>query len=365
MKIGIDCRLYQETGVGRYVRNLIKNLQVLDKKNKYVLFVLSKDRDEILKQVDNENFRIVKADIKWHTLSEQLRFPQILNKENLDLMHFPYFSVPVYYRRPFVVTIHDLIVDHFSTGKASTLPSYIYSLKLYSYKFVLKQAAKNAKKIIAVSQATKNEIIDHLKINEHKIEVTYEGVDRQIANSLVPDKLQNKKYFLYVGNAYPHKNLNRLLQAYKTLKQNVYLVLVVKKDYFYERLKRKANDLNLSERVIFLHDIKDGELSGLYRKAIALVFPSLMEGFGLPVLEAMANNCLVLASDIPSLKEICLDSAIYFNPHDIQDIAEKMNEACLGGYSGKKENALERSKSFSFEKMAKETIKIYESCFSL
>jgi glycosyltransferase involved in cell wall biosynthesis len=348
MKIGIDCRLYQETGVGRYVRNLIKNLQVLDKKNKYVLFVLSKDRDEILKQVDNENFRIVKADIKWHTLSEQLRFPQILNKENLDLMHFPYFSVPVYYRRPFVVTIHDLIVDHFSTGKASTLPSY-----------------KNAKKIIAVSQATKNEIIDHLKINEHKIEVTYEGVDRQIANSLVPDKLQNKKYFLYVGNAYPHKNLNRLLQAYKTLKQNVYLVLVVKKDYFYERLKRKANDLNLSERVIFLHDIKDGELSGLYRKAIALVFPSLMEGFGLPVLEAMANNCLVLASDIPSLKEICLDSAIYFNPHDIQDIAEKMNEACLGGYSGKKENALERSKSFSFEKMAKETIKIYESCFSL
>jgi glycosyltransferase involved in cell wall biosynthesis len=155
------------------------------------------------------------------------------------------------------------------------------------------------------------------------------------------------------------------LRAFKTIKSDVNLVLVVKRDYFYQRLKQKVDDLSLSGKVIFLHDIKDEELSALYRNAIALVFPSLMEGFGLPVLEAMANNCLVLTSDIPSLKEICVDGAVYFNPYAIQDMAEKMNKACLSEYPGKKEKALERSKTFSWEKMARETIKVYESCFSL
>ena len=365
MKIGIDCRLYQETGIGRYIRNLIKNLEISDKKNNYILFVLSKDVDKL--NIQNPKFKIVKTDIKWHTLSEQLRLPQILNKENLDLMHFPYFSVPIYYKRPFVVTIHDLIINHFSTGKASTLPPLIYKLKLSSYKLVLNQAVRNAKKIIAVSNSTKTEITDHLKINADKITVIYEGIDPLVINSKskLPDILRNKKYFLYVGNAYPHKNLDRLLRAFKTIKPDVNLALVVKKDYFYRRLKQKVDDLSLSGKVIFLHDIKDEELSALYRNAIALVFPSLMEGFGLPVLEAMANNCLVLTSDIPSLKEICVDGAVYFNPYAIQDMAEKMNKACLSEYPGKKEKALERSKTFSWEKMARETIKVYESCFSL
>jgi glycosyltransferase involved in cell wall biosynthesis len=365
MKIGIDCRLYQETGIGRYIRNLIKNLEISDKKNDYVLFALSKDIDKF--NIQNPRFKIVKTDIKWHTLSEQLRLPQILNKENLDLMHFPYFSVPVYYKRPFVVTIHDLIINHFSTGKASTLPPYIYNLKLYSYKFVLSQAAKNAKKIIAVSNSTKTEITDHLKVDVDKVAVTYEGIDPLVMGSKakLPDILLNKKYFLYVGNAYPHKNLDRLLKAFKTIRSDVNLVLVVKRDYFYQGLKRNVDDLSLSEKVIFLHAVRDEELSALYKNAIALVFPSLMEGFGLPVLEAMANNCLVLTSDIPSLKEICVDGAVYFDPYVIQDMAEKMNKACLSGYPGKKEKALERSKTFSWEKMARETIKVYESCFSL
>ena len=93
MKIGIDCRLLNETGVGRYVRNLVKELQILDKKNDYVLFALSKDRDQL--KIQNSKFKIVYTDIKWHTLDEQLRFPRILNRENLDLVHFPYFSIPI------------------------------------------------------------------------------------------------------------------------------------------------------------------------------------------------------------------------------------------------------------------------------
>jgi glycosyltransferase involved in cell wall biosynthesis len=383
MKIGIDCRLWNETGVGRYIRNLVLNLQKIDKKNEYTLFVLSKDYENIKSQISNieknwkleiGNWKLRLADVKWHTLEEQLEFPQILNRENLDLVHFPYFSVPFFYNRPFVITVHDLIVNHFSTGFASTLPGPVYSLKLLAYKFVLTQAVRKARKIIVPSNGTKNEIIDHLKVDSLKIGVIYEGVDDKIINPKlqIPNKFQNTKYkilntkyFLHVGNAFPHKNLDRLIEAFKTLDSDVNLVLVGKEDYFYKRLKGKVERMGLSGKVILRQNVSDGELSNLYHNALALVMPSLMEGFGLPALEAMANNCLVLASKIPSLQEICKDAALYFDPHNINDIAQKMKEAQSGDNSEKREKGLERSKFFSWKKMAKETLEIYESCVSL
>jgi glycosyltransferase involved in cell wall biosynthesis len=368
MRIGIDCRLWNESGVGRYIRNLVLNLQSLDKKNDYVLFVLSENNEEILKQIKNDNFRLIKADVKWHTVGEQFKLSQILDKQNLDLMHFPYFSVPVFYNRPFAVTIHDLIIDHFSTGQASTLPLSIYNLKRVAYKFVLDLAAKRAKRIIAVSKVTKNEIIDHLKINPQKIAVIYEGIDEKISNlknQILNPKLKSRKYFLYVGNAFPHKNLDRLLEAFKMLNSDVNLVLVGREDYFYKRLREKVELMRLSNKVIFLHNVRDKELSDLYKNALALVMPSLMEGFGLPALEAMANNCLVLASNIPSLREVCGNVAIYFDPYSIKDIAEKMRESYSNDNDGKKEAGLDRVKLFSWKKMAKETLKVYESCVSL
>jgi glycosyltransferase involved in cell wall biosynthesis len=369
MKIGIDCRLWDETGVGRYIRNLVLNLQKIDKKNEYTLFVLSKDYENIKSQIsDNEkNWKLRLADVRWHTLEEQVKFPQILNNENLDLVHFPYFSVPIFYNHPFIITIHDLIVDHFPTGRASTLPWPIYGLKLLAYKFILAQAARRAKEIITISNAAKDEIIDHLKINSQKIAVTYEGVDDKIINPKlqIPNKPQNTKYFLCVGNAFPHKNLDRLIESFKTLNSDVNLVLVGKEDYFYKRLKEKVEQMGLSGKVIFRQNVGDEELSNLYQNALALIMPSLMEGFGLPALEAMANNCLVLASRIPSLQEICKDAAVYFDPYNVNDIAEKMKHAVSVDNSKKRKKGLERSKFFSWKKMAKETLRIYESCISL
>lgn len=171
MRIGIDCRLWNESGVGRYTRNLIKNLKDIDRENEYVLFVLLKDQKEILKQsmkqvqdrVQNDKFNIVISDIRWHTIEEQLRLTAILNKEGLDLVHFPYVSVPIFYNKPFVVTIHDLILHHFPTGEASILPLPLYYLKHLAYKYVIKHAAQKAEKIITVSKATKDEIIEHLR----------------------------------------------------------------------------------------------------------------------------------------------------------------------------------------------------------
>jgi glycosyltransferase involved in cell wall biosynthesis len=391
MRIGLDCRLFSESGVGRYTRNLINQLQNLDYKNDYVLFVRRKDREEILNRVQNDNFSIVNADIRWHTLEEQLKFPSIITKENLDLMHFPYFSVPIFYNKPFVVTIHDLILHHFPTGLASTLPHWLYKVKLIGYKFVISKIAKKAKKIITVSNATKSEIIDHLKVEEDKVIVTYEGIDDKIRNSnieirnkskIINTKTSADKYFLYVGNAYPHKNLDRLLEALSLLchpeasaegshgilrsaQNDISLVLVGKEDYFYKRLKGKVKNMNLEKSVKFLGEVSDEELTSLYRNALALVVPSLMEGFGLPALEAMANKCLVLASDIASLREIGSDAAIYFDPYNPKDIAEKMREACfndLNHFSEKIKRGLERVKMFSWEKMTRETLRVYESC---
>src|SRR5688500_2177969 len=129
MKIGIDARLWSQTGVGRYIRNLVTNLQEIDTKNEYVLFVQKQDLESIRYKVSSNKYTLVPTDINWHSVKEQVAFPYLLYKQDLDLMHFPYFSLPILYNRPFVITLHDLIIHHFSTGKASTLPVPLYKLK--------------------------------------------------------------------------------------------------------------------------------------------------------------------------------------------------------------------------------------------
>jgi len=366
VKIGIDARLINQTGVGRYIQNLILQLSEIDKKNDYTLFVRKEDKENLKSQISNLKWKIVIADIPWHSIKEQVQFAEILNREKLDLAHFPYFSVPIPYKRPFIVTIHDLIIHHFPTGKASTHSSLVYMFKILGYKYIISKACKKAKKIIAVSKATKDEIVDHLKVPQDKIKVIYEGVDDKITNSRsqIPNKSQNKKYFLFVGNVYPHKNVERLLKSFNIFLQyfpNTLLTFVGKEDFFYKRLKETVNKMDLDKKIIFYSGVLDKELGALYENSIAVVVPSLMEGFGLPALEAMANSCLVLASSIPSLKEICGENAIYFDPYEVDDMAEKMKKAYLKEYDEKIiERGFERSKEFSFHKMAEETLKIYE-----
>ncbi len=356
MKIGIDARLWNQTGVGRYIRNLVYNLQILDKKNDYVVFVMSEDFNDIKFKIQNSKFKILNCNIKWHSIAEQIKFTRLINKENLDLIHFPYYSIPVFYNRFFVVTLHDLIPLHFQTGKASTLPFPFYKFKFFAYRFVVSQAAKKAKKIIAPSNATKKDIVEYLKVPSSKIQTIYEGVDKALMNSV---QSGNKKdHFLYIGNAYPHKNLEFLLKVFKDL-PDLRLILVGKEDYFYKKLKKKAEKLNVTN-VKFFGFATDAELSDLYKKAKALIIPSLIEGFGLPALEAMANNCLVIASDIPVLHEVCGDAAIYFDPKNSGDLAEKLNNVNTSNHQDKIEKGYKRVKQFSWEKTAQETLKLYK-----
>ncbi len=367
MRIGIDARLWNETGVGRYIRNLVMQLQEIDQKNEYVLFV--KSLGDVA--VSPPRWKIVATDIRWHTIEEQVKFPKILEKENLDLVHFPYFSIPIFYNRPYVITIHDLIINHYPTGKASTLPFPLYQLKRFGYQYVLNHAASKAKKIITVSEATKLEIVDHLNVSKEKIVVTYEGVDERVkGDKTFPFPLHPFPYLLYVGNAYPHKNLERLVEAFQLIYQEypyVKLVLVGKENYFYDRLKESVREMGLEKVVVFVGGVSDEELILLYKNAKALVLPSLMEGFGLPGLEAMQQECLVLASDIPVFREIYHDAAIYFNPLAVNAIHVTIREVLENKKDFRKiiEKGSKRVDAFSWKKMTEETLKIYENSLGI
>ncbi len=369
MRIGIDARLWNETGVGRYIRNLVWQLQQLDTKNDYVIFVTKGNTKDVIKKA-NTHWKLIETDIHWHSLTEQIKFPQVLYKEKLDLVHFPYFSLPIFYNKPFVVTIHDLILSHFPTGKASTLPYPLYRLKRVGYDLVLDHAVKKAKKIIVPLIAVKDDVKKTLGVSESKIVVTTDGVDCSLSQTAAKKAKSDNDYFLYVGNAYPHKNLDVLVEAFKAFKKDhtdVQLILVGKNDFFYKRLHEKIKREKI-DGIIFKHDVLDTELSRLYSHAKAFISPSKMEGFGLPPLEAMSVSCPVLLSDIPAFREVCGSSAFYFDPLSVADLTKQMHLVYNLDESERQKRittGLKRVGNFSWEKMAKETLAIYESSFSL
>lgn len=369
MKIGIDARLFSESGIGRYVRNLTAALSRIDGRNEYTVYMLSKDAVNF--SVDNPRcFRVKTLDYKWHSLKEQLFLPGIIDSDNLDLMHYPYFSMPVFSRTPYVLTVHDLIIDHFATGKASTLPYFLYSLKRIGYHQVMKRGIENAWKIIAISGTTAAEITDHYRVEPRKIVTVYNGLEDSFTdgkNIPVPSGLSGSEYILYVGNAYPHKNLNRLLQAFSMVNskhRNLKLVLAGKEDYFYWGLKESAADYGLAGRVIFFGPAETPELIGLYRHARCLVFPSLMEGFGFPNFEAVACGCLPVVSDIPVFRELWGDALVYFRPDDTADMAEKIQYtlSLSGAECSRRIRRLKKMIAlFTWKKNASQVLSLYES----
>lgn len=363
MKIGIDTRLKQETGVGRYIRNLLWWLKRVDTKNEYVE---------------------VHPPIPWHSIAEQINLPRIINQYHVDLMHFPYFNVPLWYNKPFIVTIHDLIIDNYPTGRASTYPAPVYWIKRLGYQAVLRHAVSGARAIIVPSNATKHELVRlHPEVQQKKITVTYEGADQDIKGTKEQKSkgamtrlsfLTNTPYFLYVGNAYPHKNLERLVEAFNELRIKNYelritkLILAGKEDYFYRELRHRVDRLPGADSVIFAGQRSDEELTFLYQNATATLIPSLAEGFGLPAIEAMHNGGIVAVSDVAAHREICGDVPVYFDPLKTSEIIRAMRAIILMDGSERKrriQRGLAQAKKYSWKRMAKETVNVYETCSRL
>ena len=358
IKIGIDARFYgpKQKGLGRYVQKLVEHLEEIDQNNQYIIFLRKDNWSQYTP--NNPNFKKVLADYPWYSLAEQILMPFKIRQERVDLMHFPHFNVPVFYRKPFVITIHDLILKRFSTKRASTLGPIRYWLKNLAYQLVISSGIKRAKKIIAISEFTKQDILKYFQVDSGKIEVIYEGGPEK-TNSNKELRI-NKPYLLYVGNAYPHKNLERLILAFEKLnkeKKDLRLVLVGEIDYFYQRI-RKISPSN----VIFTDFVSDQELAGLYQDAALYVFPSLCEGFGLPPLEAMAHNLPVVSSNFSCLPEILGPAALYFNPQDINDIVDKIKKV-LNKRELQEKLILEgkkRIKRYSWSRMADQILGLYQ-----
>ncbi len=336
MRIGIDARFFGPVGkgLGRYTERLIQNLERIESQHDFVVFLRRENFD--LYQPSSPRFRKVLADFPWYSWAEQAYFPPLIRREGIDLMHFPHFNVPILTPCPFIVTIHDLILFRYPTRRATTLNAVMYRLKYAAYHLTIRLAARRARSIIAVSKYTKRDIMQSLSVPERKITVTYEASDAvRVSNDGAVDlkaKKIEKPYFLYVGNAYPHKNLELLLEVFKNVRAGgleAQLVLVGKMDYFYERLRKEAERLGLlrQNEAVFYGYATESELAELYRKARVYVFPSLLEGFGLPPLEAMRYGIPVAASDSSCLPEVLGEAATYFAPEEPEAMADAMRRA--------------------------------------
>lgn len=369
MRIGIDARFYgtQAKGLGRYTQKLITHLESLTDENEYVIFLRDDNWDEY--QPTDPRFTKARANYRWYTLAEQIFFPLTMRKQRLDIMHFTHFNVPLWYRGKFIVTIHDLILTKYPTQRASTLGPLLYHLKHIAYQLAISSAVKRAARIIAVSQYTKEDIVRHFPVDSTKISVIYEAVEspaqEATSDTAVLERYHiHPPYLLYVGNVYPHKNIDGLLEAFGLLRsrgRDLQLVLVGKEDYFMKQIKALVRTKPYAAVVKFTGYVPDGELPSLYRHAEAYVFPSFCEGFGLPGLEACSLGLPVVASNNSCLPEILGDAAVYFDPHQPMEITGAISRVLddhtvrerliSAGYA--------RVKQFDWRRMAEHTRALY------
>lgn len=376
MKIAIDARLYglEHAGIGRYVMNLVNHLVEIDKENEYHI-LLRKDYYEMLGLPKNWTKYLV--NVRHYTVREQVVLPKILNKIDPDITHFPHFNIPIRYKKPYVVTIHDLSKHRSKSKDTSTLPYYAFLLKRITYYRVIKTAILNSKSIVVPSKAVKEDIIQHYNSDISKIRVIYEGVDtfskkQKDSFDIGQNYGLDRPYFIFTGNAYPHKNLPRLIEAMVLLNEQegekCMLGISSSRSVFTVRLQEMISKIKAEKYVKILGFVPDEELYSLYKNATAFVYPSLMEGFGLPGLEAMQAGTPALVSDIPVFREIYKDKAMYFNPFDYTAIADSMKSAL--NLSKEKRNKLinegkKHVEKFNWGKMAKETLEVYENSASL
>lgn len=375
MKLLIDARLYglENAGLGRYTMNLLKELAAIDKNNKYIILLRKKYFNSLNLP---DGWKGILADFRHYSLTEQVKLPKIIYREKPDLAHFLHFNTPGFFRGKFVVTIHDLIM-HKQGKDASTLPLPLYLAKRLFYKYIFKHSVKSSVKIIVPSKFVKSQICQYYGTEEEKIIVAHEGLEEKMLSN-VPFKGVKEKYkldspyFIYAGNTYPYKNLERAIEATvffnQSLKKKVLFAIVSARGVFLQRLEKSVAKLNADKYVKLLGFVPDEDLGALYKGSVAFVYPSLSEGFGLQGLESIAAGTLVLASDIAVFREIYADNVLYFNPYDFSSIAGSMKEALEMKPSARSEitkKGQEFIKRYSWAKMAQQTLKVYEDCYRL
>ncbi|RLC35228.1 hypothetical protein DRH14_01380 [Candidatus Shapirobacteria bacterium] len=359
----IDARLYghQHTGIGRYTKNLLTHLSQLKdfKQYKFSLIINHRQKKQIQSDLNNK-FNLITTNIPHYSLAEQLKLPFLIYKQKADLVHFTHFNKPLFYFKPSLITIHDLI-KHFSKGKNTTTKNpLLYWPKYWAY-LILTFINIKLNHIIVPSNFWRQYLLKHFNISAKKIITTHEAVDPFFLkqNKKLNSKTQN--YIIYTGNLYPHKNIKVVLQALIKL-SNLKLRIISTHNIFTKRTKKLVKKLNISKQVQFLGHLNDNLFKRNYQKALALVHPSFMEGFSLTGLEAMSLSCPVIASNSSCLPEIYQKSVLYFDPNNRQQLVQQIKK--LQNSSRLRQQLINRGlkqvKKYSWSKCAQQTLDFYK-----
>lgn len=320
MKLVIDLRLINASGIGTYLKNVLPGILPF-----FDAVTVLGNSSEIQSFEWSKNVEILAFNAGIYSLKEQIQYPFKIPK--CDILWCPHFNVPLLPVKAakIVVTIHDV---YHLTAKASISKAH----KKYA-QLLVNNAVKKAEVIFTVSEFSKSEILKHTNANAKKIEVVYGGVNKSTFQNqdFKSDLSLPKNYILYVGNIKPHKNLITLLKAYcsfsDAFKAEHPLVFIGKKDGFITKddlINDFIKNNSLEDYITFTGYVKDNEIPKIYQDSNLFVFPSLYEGFGLPILEALAAGTKVICSNAASLPEIGGDAVLYFDPKNAEELAEKI-----------------------------------------
>lgn len=364
MIIGIDgneANIVNRVGIGEYAFELLFNFEKISsicklnhRQVKFYIYLKDSPLSHMPKERNGWSYRVIGPKKLW----TQIALPIDLYLHRLvDVFFTPTHYSPRFSPIPTAVSIMDISYIMY--------PNLFKKKDLYQLINWTKYSIKNAKKIFTISNASKNDIINHYKLIAEKVVVTYPGIKKFMINEKKSINEQKKDYILFVGTLQPRKNIARLIEAFSYViekNKNLNLVIVGKKGWQYEEILTSPIKWGIEDNVIFKDFVTDLELESLYSNATCMVLPSLYEGFGLPVLEAMKHNCPVIVSNVSSLPEVGGDAVLYINPEDPYDIAEKINKIISNGTlrnsliaKGKKQ-----FKKFSWEKAARETLNVLE-----
>jgi len=381
MRIGIDARAILNpeksapSGVAHYVWHLVKNILEIDEENQYVLFFDFKVRDKDVKKFTRENVKI-----KFFPFSDYKKYmpgaySEILGlatymREKMDILHVtsPLYRVPAAYRGKIVTTFYDFAPYR--------MPELFPRLSTARIKALYKFMAKKSDRIIAVSESTKKDVQEFLGFPQDLISVVHNGLDKRfLADCDYPKEDLKKlygikdKYILFLGTLEPRKNLTRVLEAFARFKKtfrkkfDYQLVVAGKRGWLMEEYFQLTQDLDIKNDVIFTGYVGGNELKPLYCHAEFFVMPSLYEGFGQTIVEAMASGAPCLVSKVASIPEIAGNAVYYVDPHDTEGIGKAMNELATNKELRENLSAAgrEQAKKFSWEKCARETLEVYKS----
>lgn len=363
MRIGINARYLQRqiTGIERYILELIQHLEKIDTKSEYVLFFNKHKNLPKLLHNRNVTYYVSPRSSKtrfWRILWEQFFLAFELKKNNIDVFHGPAFVLPLIKPCKYVVTVHDL--SHITHPQG-----YTFLNRLYLHLF-MRRSLKLADVVIADSYATKNDLLKFFSLPQEKIRVIYLGYTPPLQTVSKPKYFTMRDPFiLCVGSLIPRKNIERCIDAYhqlhkKGLKHK--LVIIGKMGWLYQPILEKIAALKLKKDVLLQDYVEEHDLGYFYKNAEVLLFPSLYEGFGLPILEAMSSGCPVITSNISSMPEVAGAAALYVNPVNTSEIVQALEQIMHD--KNLRETLInkgyEQVKKFSWQKTAEETLKVYK-----